>query len=89
MAEPINGHRSHFNLLATTTPKLLISTGSRQALTIVNGTSGDIYLGYSGTLTSVGIVLATKQAFHDLFSQDEWWVATSSGSGTVSGYSVT
>lgn len=86
--ESVNGRRVHFNLLATTTPKLLIPEGNRQAAVIVNGTAGNIYLGYSGTLTSVGIVLATNGAFHDLFSSDEWWVATSTSSGTVSGYTV-
>lgn len=86
--EPNNGQRIHFNVLATTTPKLLLPAGSRQAATFVNNTGGDIYLGYSGSLTSVGIVLASKGAFHDLFSADEWWVATSSGSGTVTGFSV-
>jgi hypothetical protein len=86
--EATTGRRSPFQVLATTTPKLVVGAGSRQAVVFVNNTSGDVYLGASGTLTSLGFILGTGLVFHDLFSSDEWWVQASSSSGTISGYTV-
>ena len=86
--EAINGRRVHFTINVTTTPKLVVGAGSRQAVTFVNNSSTPIYLGYSGTLTTNGIILNATSAFHDLFSSDEWWAASASSSGTMSGYSV-
>lgn len=80
-----NGRRQHFTVLATTIPKLLIGAGSRQAVTFVGG-AVDAYLGYSGSLSSNGVLLPAGSVFYDLFSSDEWWVATASNSGTVTGY---
>lgn len=83
-----NGRRNPFSVLATTSPKILVGAGGRQCVVIHNGTSGNIYLGTSGTVASLGMILGSGNIFHDLFSSDEWWVTTASGSGTVDGYSV-
>lgn len=83
-----DGRRIPFSVLATTTPKLLYGVGSRQYLCIFNNTSANILIGSSGTVASLGTIIPTNTAFHDLFSSDEWWVVTQSGSGTVSGFSV-
>lgn len=82
------GKRIHFQVIATTTPKLLVESGTRQALVIVNAAAGDVYLGASGTLATQAMVLGTGLQHFDLFSSDEWWVKTASSSGTVSGYLV-
>lgn len=86
--ESTNGRRVHFSVLATTTPKLLVGAGSRQCVVIHNGSSGNVTIGPSGTLATIGMVLGTTLTFHDLFSSDEWWVVTPSSSGTVDGYMV-
>lgn len=86
--EPTSGKRIPFQVLATTTPKLVVGAGSRQAVVFVNNTSVNIYLGASGTLTSLGLVLGAGLVFHDLFTSDEWWTQSASSSGTVSGYTV-
>jgi hypothetical protein len=85
--EATNGRRVPFSVLATTTPKLLYDVGSRQYLLIFNNTSGNIYLGASGTGAN-GLIIPPNTAFHDLFSSDAWWVSTPSSSGTVSGFAV-
>lgn len=82
-----NGRRQHFTVLATTTPKLLVGAGSRQAVTFVGG-AVDVYLGYSGSLPTNGVLLPAGNVFYDMFSSDEWWVATASSSGTITGYST-
>jgi hypothetical protein len=87
--EGTNGRRVSFNVVAVTSPKLLVDAGTRQCVLIFNNTSGNIYLGGSGTVGNAGgLVLPTNTAFWDLFSSDAWWVATPSSSGTVSGFSV-
>lgn len=86
--EPVNGRRIPFNVLATTTPKLLVGQGSRQCVVFVNGASVGVYLGASGTMASSGMLLGANGTFHDLFTSDEWWVQSASSSGTVSGYMV-
>jgi hypothetical protein len=83
--EGTNGKRIHFSVLATTTPKLLIGGGSRQAVTFTS--TVDVYLGYSGTSSS-GMLLGAGKTSYDLFSSDEWWATTPSSSGTVSGFIV-
>lgn len=83
-----NGRRIPFSVLATTTPKLLVDAGSRQALLIYNNTAGNILVGATGTVGTLGTVIPTNTAFWDLFSSDAWWVVTSSSSGTVSGFMV-
>lgn len=86
--EPAEGVRLHFSVVATTTPKLLVDAMSRHCVVICNNTSGNIRVGYSGTVSTLGTLIPTAQVFHDLFSSDEWWVVTESGTGTVSGYAV-
>lgn len=84
--EATNGKRIPFQVLATTTPKLLVQAGSRQAVVFVNNASVNMYLGASGS--PVPLVLGAGLVFHDLFTSDEWWAWSSSSSGTVSGYTV-
>lgn len=83
-----NGKRSHFSVIATTTPKLLYDSGSRQFLLIYNNTQGNILIGPSGTVANAGTIVPPDTAFYDNFSSDAWWVVTSAGSGTVSGFAV-
>lgn len=85
--EGTNGRRNHFTVIVTTTPKLVVGAGSRQAVTFVGG-AVDVYLGYSGTLPNTGVLLGANNTFHDLFSSDEWWAASSSSSGTLTGFVV-
>lgn len=86
MVMATNGRRSEFQQIAVTVPKLLVGKGSRQCVLIYNNTSGNLYLGNSGTSTP--LVLPTNTAHWDMFSSDEWWAWTPSSSGTVSGYVV-
>lgn len=86
--EPVNGRRVPFSILATTTPKLLVDAGSRQCVVVYNASGSDVRLGASGSLSSLGVLVPSNMQFHDLFTNDDWWVLTTSGSGTVSGYVV-
>lgn len=86
--EATTGKRNHFQVLATTTPKLVVGAGSRQCVVIYNNSSGNMYIGLSGSLLTLGMVLPSNTPYTDMFSSDEWWAVTSSGSGTVSGYTV-
>lgn len=84
--KPADGHRMHFSVVATTTPKLLVGSGGRHAIVFV--TDAAVRVGYSGTLSTLGMNIPANQGFTDNYSTDEWWVSTASSSGTVSGFVV-
>lgn len=85
--KPADGHRNHFVVIATATPKLIVGAGNRNALVFT--TDAAIRVGMSsGTLSTEGMIVPANQGFTDNYSTDEWWVIASSGSGTVSGFTV-
>lgn len=79
------GTRIHFNVIATSTPKLLVGAGSRHAIVIT--TDAAVRIGYSGTVSS-GVLIPADQGFTDNYTADEWWVVAPSSSGTVTGFIV-
>lgn len=82
------GTRAHFNVLATTTPKLLVGAGGRHAFVLVNETAVTVRIGYSGSLASLGMGIPASQGFTDNYSRDEYWIKSDSSSGTISGFIV-
>lgn len=86
-----DGHRVHFvKSNIGSTPTLLVGSGSRWGVLIVNESSTDILrVGFSGTVGTIGIGIPAGQSLSDTFSVDDYWAAYASGkSGTVSGFYV-
>lgn len=84
--KPADGRRSHFNIIATATPKLLVGAGSRHAIVIT--TNAAVRIGHSGTVATLGLLIPADQGFTDNYTSDEWWVVAPSSSGTVTGFIV-
>lgn len=84
--KPADGRRMHFNLIATTTPKLIVGAGVRHAVVILGDAS--IRIGHSGTVATQGLLIPANTGFTDNYSSDDWWVVTPSSSGTVTGFVV-
>lgn len=84
--KPAAGTRIHFNIVATSTPKLLVSAGSRHAIVIT--TNAAVRIGYSGTVASSGLLVPADQGFTDNYTADDWWVVAPTSSGTVTGFVV-
>ena len=79
--------REHFRRIVGGTPILICLPGARDAFVVVNETANvDIYLGYSGSISTLGMTLPGEQLFEDDYSQDEWWAYAPTSSGTLSGY---
>lgn len=83
--KPADGRRIEFNIVATTTPKLLAGEGSRHAV-VIYSESASVRIGFSGSAR--GMLIAAGQGFTDNYSTGEWWAHTTSSSGTVSGFIV-
>lgn len=86
--KPAVGERIHFRMVFTTTPRLLVLGGSRQAVVFVNETASAVRIGHSGTVATQGLYLPAATSFSDNYSQDEYWARAESGSGTISGFIV-
>lgn len=86
--KPADGNRIHFRTIFTSTPKLIASGGTRQAIVIVNEGSSGVRVGHSGTVASLGVYIPGETAFADNYSKDEYWGYVASGSGTISGFIV-
>jgi hypothetical protein len=85
--KPADGRRIHFNLIATSTPKLIVGAGARHAVVIA--TNADIRIGFSGTVASQGLLIPADNGFTDNYTADDWWVVAPTSSGTVTGFVVT
>lgn len=85
-----DGRRIQFMKYVQSTPILLVGSGNRWGIVIVNESSANLLrVGYSGTIATEGIGIPAGQSLSDTFSTDEYWAAYSSGqSGTVSGFYV-
>lgn len=87
--KPASGHRIHFSRIVAQTPVRLVGSDSRYGVWIFHNSSADLRIGHSGSVATEGLLLvAAQRPFVDFESSDEWWAYYSSGSGTVSGYSV-
>lgn len=84
--KPADGRRIHFNIIATSTPKLLVGAGSRHAIVITTDVA--VRIGYSGTVASAGLLIPADQGFTDNYTADDYWVIAPSSSGTVTGFVV-
>ena len=86
--KPADGSRVHFRKVLTSTITKLVGEGTRQAVVFVNESASGIYLGHSGTVTTLGLYIPTLTSLADNYSRDEYWGYVSSGSGTVSGFII-
>ena len=86
--KPASGHRIHFRRIVGTTPVLLANEGNRHAFVMTNVGNADVSIGYSGSLSALGILIPANQGYSDNYSIDEYWAVASSGSGTVSGFII-
>lgn len=84
--KPADGKRMHFNIVATSTPKLLVGAGGRHAVVIT--TDAAIRIGHSGTVATLGLLIPANQGFTDNYTTDDWWVVAPTSSGTVTGFVV-
>jgi len=85
-----DGARVHFSKSVVSTPVLLVGSGSRWAVVIVNESSANLLrVGASGTVAAIGVGIGAGQSLTDTFSSDDWWGVYAAGqSGTVSGFYI-
>lgn len=81
------GRRVHFLITGTTTPRLIVGEGMRQAVVFVNESATfGIRVGNSGSVATLGTYIPPSQALADNYTYGDWWLV---GSGTlVSGFVV-
>lgn len=82
-----DAHRMHFRKSVGGVPVLLVDADDRWGVVISNEGSATLLMGRaSGTLSTLGMGLATNEIFMDDSSVDAWWALFPSITGTVSGY---
>jgi hypothetical protein len=86
--KPAGGRRIHFSRVVSQTPVLLAQEGGRHAFVMTNIGSADVRVGFSGSLSTLGILVPGNAGYSDNYSMDEYWAVAASGSGTVSGFIV-
>ncbi len=81
-ATPRKGHRTHTNIVATTTVGLLVAAnGNRKTLLIQNFGSVTVFIGKEDVTASGptrGYALFQGQTFVDNASDQSWWAVTAS-----------